>query len=224
MFSKILDILDKPNKDSIYEYLAKNNKFNKTKEWFGLSILLIIISILVSILFFFKNATYEPPAIYQVNKNTLANNTYMDQRLIILRQPRVTKKSLESWSINFVNNFYNFTFNNFIEQVKKDRKWFTKAGYRGFLTSLDSIGLQDQIEQKKQIIGLTVSDTPVIKNIEGTFDEAEGRYKWQVQVDAIMTTTSGYSVYKNVSINMILVYETDNNKPNGLYVHSLNMI
>ena len=112
----------------------------------------------------------------------------------------------------------------FLEQVKKDRKWFTKAGYRGFLTSLDSIGLQDQIEQKKQIIGLTVSDTPVIKNIEGTFDEAEGRYKWQVQVDAIMTTTSGYSVYKNVSINMILVYETDNNKPNGLYVHSLNMI
>ena len=43
MFSKILDILDKPHKDYVYEYLSRNNKFNKTREWFGLSILLIMI-------------------------------------------------------------------------------------------------------------------------------------------------------------------------------------
>jgi hypothetical protein len=223
MFSKILDILDKPYKDNVYEYLSKNNKFNKTREWFGLSILLIFIGILVSSLFFFKNKTYIPPAIYQVNKNTLANKTYMDNRLIVLDKPRGTKKALEQWSINFVNNFYNFTFNNFDKQLAEDKRWFTKAGYNGFIESINNIGLKKQLIDKKQIVSLTVSKNPLIKDIDGEIDELDGKYKWQVEVEAIMSTTSGFTVYKNVTINMILVYEMNNNEINGLYVHNLDM-
>lgn len=223
MFSKILDILDKPHKDYVYEYLSRNNKFNKTREWFGLSILLIMISFSVSVLFYFKNKTYTPPAIYQVSKNTLANKTYMDNRLLVLDKPRATKKALELWSINFVNNFYNFTFNNFDKQLKDDRRWFTKAGYNGFLQSINNIGLREQLLSKKQIVGLTVSNNPLIKDIDGEVDQLDGKYKWQVEVDAIMSTTSGFTAYKNVKINMILVYEINNSDVNGLYVHNLDM-
>ena len=142
MFSKVLDILDKPYRDAIYEYLAKNNKFNKTKEWLGLSIVLIIFMIFISILFFMKNYTYEPPVIYQVDKETVANNTY-NKRLITLNSQRVTQQSLENWSIGFVNNMYNFDFNNFDKQLLNSKKYFTNAGYNAFVNSINKIALKE---------------------------------------------------------------------------------
>ena len=120
----------------------------------------------------------------------------MDNRLLVLDKPRATKKALELWSINFVNNFYNFTFNNFDKQLKDDRRWFTKAGYNGFLQSINNIGLREQLLSKKQIVGLTVSNNPLIKDIDGEVDQLDGKYKWQVEVDAIMSTTSGFTAYK----------------------------
>ena len=223
MFSKVLDILDKPYRDAIYEYLAKNNKFNKTKEWLGLSIVLIIFMIFISILFLMKNYTYEPPVIYQVDKETVANNTY-NKRLITLNSPRVTQQSLENWSIGFVNNMYNFDFNNFDKQLLNSKKYFTNAGYNAFVNSINKIALKENIENKKQIVTLTASGEPVIATVSGVHDASDGKRKWQIDIPAIMATTSGNTVYKDVKISMMLFSEEgDNNKASGLFVNEMTM-
>lgn len=222
MFSKILDLLDKPHRDDVYNYLCQNNKFNRTREWFGFSVVLILIGIIVGILFLIKNFTYVPPALFQVNENTLKNNTYHN-RLIALNKPRITQNSLERWSVSFVNDFYNLNFNNFNQKINEDKKWFTPAGYNAFIESLQKIGLYEQLTKEKQMITLTTSARPIVKNVAGEVNGLDGKNHWQVEVEAIMATTSGFTVYKNIQISMILVYENDNKDNNGLYVHNMTM-
>lgn len=221
MFSKIIHLFDKPHKDDVYDYLTQNNKFNKTQEWFGFSVFLIFILFVVSILFFVKNMDYIPPAIHQVSQKTLQNKTYGD-KLITLNQPRITRSALEKRTIDFVNDFYNLNFNNFDQKIRSNEKWFTKSGYLGFLNAVEKHNLKNQLIKNKQLMTLTVSENVILKSIKPQ-KTLDGQYTWQVEVAAIMSTTSGFTINKPVNISILWTLEQDNKNKVGLYVEKFSM-
>ena len=75
MFKKVIEFLDKPYKDEIYESLSNNKKFNQTLTWFGLAYIFFILLILFLLFFFVNNKDYKYPIVYQINeKVNEANN------------------------------------------------------------------------------------------------------------------------------------------------------
>lgn len=218
MFKKVLDILDKPYKDDIYLHLTRNEKFNKTNEWFGLSFVFIFILIFVLLLFFIKNFSYVPPTIYQVSEKTIQNGEYKN-RLITLSNPRITLKALQEWSSKAVNNIYRFDFNNFDNQLKSSRIYFTNNAYKAFVESIERVELKKSIVDKKQIISLTATETP---RILSSIVKNQVQY-FQVEAPAIIATTSGTTVYESYIINMLVVVESKPGYPAGLYIYEMNM-
>lgn len=223
MFGKVMDFIDKPFKDEIYENLNKNNKFRVTKEWFGLCFVLIVLIYIIVFMFYIKNKDYEPPVVYQVTAKTLENNTYK-KPLIALNMPRATKSSLQNWAIKATNNIYNFNFNNFDKQLEKSSHYFTDAGWYSFLMSIENSGLRDTIEDNKQMLKLTASEEPVIKHLSGSTDKITGKKFWRIEVPAILTTTSGKTVYKRLSLNMNVVLEDTNNGSAGFFINDMMMV
>lgn len=219
MFSKILDFLDKPHKDDVYLYLEKNEKFRKTKEWYGLTLLCIIAMLFILFLFFVKSYSYKPPAIYQVSEKTLANGEY-NKQLIALNKPRVTHDALTTWTIRAVNTFYTFDFNNFDRQLANAKMYFTPSAYKAFVTSIEAVKLKEKIVDNKQIISLTVTERPQILT---AITDRNGEQAWQLEVPAVIQTTAGTTTYESYIVNLIVRLQTNSNNPSGLYIAEMSM-
>lgn len=223
MFGKILDFLDKPHNDDTYKYLMSNKKNIKTRDLFAISIICIVATNISLALFFIKYYEYKAPVSYQYNNETLKKGNYKE-KLVMLSSPRVTIPALQSWTNNTINNMYNFDFNNFDAQLKNNRKFFTDAGYNGFVNSVNNLNLKDTIVKNKQLISLTSSGTPkLLTKSEGIVNLSTNQRSWQIEVPCILSVTSGTTVYKHVNVNLIVVLENENDAKSGLYIQDLKM-
>ena len=215
-FGTILKIIDPQKQDDITLYLDRNDKVNKTRDFLGYTILLIVLNLLVTISFFIKHYTYVPPAIYQVSETTLKNGTYKE-RLIVLDQPRITQKSLEDWTIRAINNFYSFDFNNFDTQLENSRKYFTPDAYASFVQSVYDNGLREEIVDKKQIFSFTVIKRPRL--ITYSIDPKTQLPAWQMQIETISSLKSGRTVYGEATFNILVVFDKT-----GLYISEMEQV
>lgn len=226
MFSKLVDWFDKPYRDEIFNLLERNSKFNKTRELMGLIYFFLILTLILILLIGIKYATYKSPAVYQVSEATLKNDIY-HKRLLVFKQPRATIPSLQNWATRTINSMYNFDFNNFDKQLEYDKRFFTPSGYKSFVEALTQIKLKDQLDKKKQMVSIVVSEKPqILSNTSGIFDEYEDtdtKKYWQIYIPATMITTSGYSVYKDIEINIIAVMVNNNDGEAGLYIHEMDI-
>ena len=200
MFGKILDFLDKPHNDDTYKYLMSNKKNIKTRDLFAISIICIVATNISLALFFIKYSEYKAPVSYQYNNETLKKGNYKE-KLVMLSSPRVT-----------------------IPALKNNRKFFTDAGYNGFVNSVNNLNLKDTIVKNKQLISLTSSGTPkLLTKSEGIVNLSTNQRSWQIEVPCILSVTSGTTVYKHVNVNLIVVLENENDAKSGLYIQDLKM-
>ena len=159
MFKKVMEFLDKPYKDEIYESLSNNKKFNQTLTWFGLAYIFFILLILFLLFFFVSNKDYKYPIVYQINEKV---NEANNNPLILLNEARVTHKSIINWTTDAVNSIYNLDFLEYEKQLTLSKKYFTDEGYSKFEDNLIQNKVIDKIIEEKKIVKMVVSGTPII--------------------------------------------------------------
>lgn len=222
LFGKLLDVFDPPVKDDIHAHIKKHEMYERVREWYGLCIALLLASLAFSTFFYIKYRTYTPPALIQYTQDELAQGKVSKEVLITFEEPRVSRKYLQRWATNFVNDFYNINFNNVKNKVYEDEKYFTPEAFQSFLKSFEVSGLLDDIYNRKQMMTLTATGEPrIIGAVEGV--EKNGYRFWQIEVPAKRAITSGRTDYRDMTVKMMLVMITENNKT-GFYISELEIL
>ena len=219
MFKKVMEFLDKPYKDEIYESLSNNKKFNQTLTWFGLAYIFFILLILFLLFFFVSNKDYKYPIVYQINEKV---NEANNNPLILLNEARVTHKSIINWTTDAVNSIYNLDFLEYEKQLTLSKKYFTDEGYRKFEDNLIQNKVIDKIIEEKKIVKMVVSGTPIIvsENIYGSQDIMGNKY-WQMRVPVIVTTESGRTEVASGYVNLMIVFQATDDNPSGFYISQI---
>ncbi len=219
MFKKVIEFLDKPYKDEIYESLSNNKKFNQTLTWFGLAYIFFILLILFLLFFFLNNKDYKYPIVYQINEKV---NEANNNPLILLNEARVTHKSIINWTTDAVNSIYNLDFLEYEKQLMLSKKYFTDEGYSKFEDNLIQNKVIDKIIEEKKIVKMVVSGTPIIvsENIYGSQDIMGNKY-WQMRVPVIVTTESGRTEVASGYVNLMIVFQATDDNPSGFYISQI---
>ena len=219
MFKKVIEFLDKPYKDEIYESLSNNKKFNQTLTWFGLAYIFFILLILFLLFFFVNNKDYKYPIVYQINEKV---NEANNNPLILLNEARVTHKSIINWTTDAVNSIYNLDFLEYEKQLTLSKKYFTDEGYSKFEDNLIQNKVIDKIIEEKKIVKMVVSGTPIIvsENIYGSQDIMGNKY-WQMRVPVIVTTESGRTEVASGYVNLMIVFQATDDNPSGFYISQI---
>ncbi len=219
MFKKVIEFLDKPYKDEIYESLSNNKKFNQTLTWFGLAYIFFILLILFLLFFFVNNKDYKYPIVYQINEKV---NEANNNPLILLNEARVTHKSIINWTTDAVNSIYNLDFLEYEKQLMLSKKYFTDEGYSKFEDNLIQNKVIDKIIEEKKIVKMVVSGTPIIvsENIYGSQDIMGNKY-WQMRVPVIVTTESGRTEVASGYVNLMIVFQATDDNPSGFYISQI---
>ena len=219
MFKKVIEFLDKPYKDEIYESLSNNKKFNQTLTWFGLAYIFFILLILFLLFFFVSNKDYKYPIVYQINEKV---NEANNNPLILLNEARVTHKSIINWTTDAVNSIYNLDFLEYEKQLTLSKKYFTDEGYSKFEDNLIQNKVIDKIIEEKKIVKMVVSGKPMIvsENIYGSQDMMGNKY-WQMRVPVIVTTESGRTDVASGYVNLMIVFQATDDNPSGFYISQI---
>lgn len=145
----------------------------------ALFVTLVIIAILASSLVYLL--THRPAPQYFA--------TTRDGRLIkmvALDQPNLTNQAVLLWVSNAVTSLYTYDFVNYRATFQSNSQYFTKDGWRAFLSILNASQNLQAVKDKKLVVTAVPSGAPVI--LEQSVNE--GVYFWRVQIPIVVTYTS----------------------------------
>lgn len=163
------------------DYTAKNNDFLRNHyHHIIMGIMLVIFLMMFAIGYVFYQVMNRPlpqfNAIQPDGKSML---------LIPYDQPNLSPDTIVRWASKAAILAYTFSFENYNNQLKEARPYFTEDGWQDYLSSVDR--LINTIVQNQLIVNGIVSGTPVISN-QG---EVSGRgYVWRIQIPFLVTYQS----------------------------------
>lgn len=113
-------------------------------------------------------------------------------------EPSLSQGLLQNWVATFALASHTFDFYHFDEQVSVMEKYFTREGYRQYLSSIE--GFRDDILNKQMMVSCTVLEAPSIRRST----VIDNIYEWFVEVP-IMIRYDSASSSRGEKRNLILI-------------------
>jgi intracellular multiplication protein IcmL len=138
-----------------------------------------------------------------------------------LTQPNLTTRTLLNWVVEAGTTAFNFDFTNYQSSIKGLKGYFTPAGYKNYVASLQNSGTINQIISKNLAVSAVPTGVPVITREGPTPD---GIYAWQVQLPLLVTYQSLSEVTKqNILLTMLVAEMPTIESPKGIGIASLKV-
>lgn len=178
-------------------YVARDNGFYQNHYH---HIIIVIMVLIVFMLFAISTVFYQlmNRPLPQFNAIQADNKSML---LVPYDEPNLSPETIVRWASKAAILAYTFSFENYNNQIKEARPYFTEDGWQDYLRSVDN--LIKTIVQNQLIVNGVVSGTPVISN-QGVIP---GRgYVWRIQIPFLVTYQSANtSVKKNFYVVISVV-------------------
>lgn len=140
--------------------------------------------------------------------------------LVPYDQPNLSPDTIVRWASKAAILAYTFSFENYNNQIKAARPYFTEDGWQDYLGSVNK--LINTIVQNQLIINGVVSGTPVISN-QGTLP-GKG-YVWRIQIPFLVTYQSANtSVKRNYYVVISIVRVPTSVNKQGIGIDQFLMV
>jgi len=140
--------------------------------------------------------------------------------LVPYDQPNLSPDTIVRWASKAAILAYTFSFENYNNQIKASRPYFTEDGWQDYLGSVNK--LINTIVQNQLIINGVVSGTPVISN-QGILP-GKG-YVWRIQIPFLVTYQSANtSVKRNYYVVISIVRVPTNVNKQGIGIDQFLMV
>lgn len=195
--------------------LERNNDFYR--DYYHLVIIGLMVLFAMSIFavgFLLYQFKHRPLPVFNAVQpdNSLMNLSPYDK-------PNLLSDTIIKWASKAATAAYTFDFVNYNAQIKLVRPYFTEAGWRDYLLSVNS--LIDTIVKSQIFVNGIVSGTPVISN-QGPLP-GKG-YVWRVQIPFLVSYQAAESVSKQHYMVVLTIVEVPTSvNPQGIGIDQFVM-
>ena len=130
-----------------------------------------------------------------------------------LDKPNQSDSAVLQWANQAAIASYSYNFVNYRQELQAASEFFTTAGWRQFLSALDSSGNLDAVKAKKLVVSAVATRAPVILE-KGLL---RGRYAWRVQMPILVTFQSASEfTQESYVVTMLISRISSLNSPRGI--------
>lgn len=146
-----------------------------------------------------------PPVTFPVSEG------WRVQAPVSLDQPYMSTPELLQWVNDTVQRLFVFDFNNYNDQLKVLRPYFTEDGWKVYLNQLNNYANYDNVQNDRLFINMALKSAPSI--LQAPDPSVMGKYSWLVQVPIVLKYT-GITTVNNkdilLQISVVRVSTLDN--------------
>lgn len=218
---KLLNLLDSFPEDELTLRMGKEPIINKYWLFFGISILLLLGSIIINSLNMYKNKEVRPAKLYSVilKDNKIIQNSIQEVP-ITLPYAHQSFKNVSNWIEEAIRITYSFDFLNINQQIEKSQFYFTPSGYITYQNSLKSNGVIDAVLSKKLEIATIPTQAPVLIS-GGVSGETEF---WRFRVLVLVTFYGGKeAIVEKKMVDLLVIRRPSYLSPKGLAIAEYNI-
>lgn len=213
---EILEMLDKPVKDSLYDKIQSEPVAKKYSFNFGMTVLCCFATVLIGSLIMIQR---NEPSVPETLSVDLKQKTA--QQIMTLPFPHQSFKNVSSWLIDAITTSYSFSFSNVDKQIESAGYYFTSDGYTMYLRALEANKIRETVINDKINVSILPMQDPVMIN----GGRSGGTEFWRFRVPVLTSYTAGRApiVQKNmVEVLILRVPAHENHK--GLAIAEFNMV
>lgn len=214
MFKSVLDFLDKVEEDSLVKRI--NKEPIAAKYWFNLggAILCTVGMILIIIFIMLSNRTQPLKPTYAYTDKELIS-------IITLPYPTQSMKNVQAWLVDAIMASYSFSFSKYREQVAGAEYYFTPAGYKTYLQSLELNKMEESVVLNNLQISIVPTKDPVWIN-GGAFGAGEF---WRFRVPVLVSYYGGKEVInEKYMVETLIIRVPSHENHRGLGIAEFNML
>lgn len=196
--------------------LSQHNRFYQNYyHFFIIGLMVLILMLLTAVGVVLYQMSTRPLPVFHAEQP--------DKETMVLRafeEPNLLPDTILRWSSKAATTIYTFNFANYETQLQAARPYFTSAGWRNFLNSVQ--GVVDTIVANKLVVNGIVSGPPVISN-EGPLPGVG--YSWRVQIPFLVTYQSANATTKeNFYVVLTIVRVPTSVNPQGIGIDQFLMV
>jgi intracellular multiplication protein IcmL len=139
--------------------------------------------------------------------------------VIPTNQPITSLSVVENWMANAVVAANTYDFSNYRRQLGRAERYFTVAGWNGWLTALKQSSNFQSVLSDKMVVSAIPTSAPVLLS-RGIMD---GRYTWVFQLPMSITyQVLNQKTPQNITYIVKVVRVPETNHPSGMAIESIN--
>ncbi len=131
------------------------------------------------------------PILQPINNYIAMRPDKMKKPLVALIEPNQTDQAVLSWAATSITEIMTFGFGDFDARILGQRHRFTDEGWESFVEAVIKKQMRESFMKQQLVLTTAPRGAPVITS-KGT--EADGVYRWIVEMPVIMTYTTNNKV------------------------------
>lgn len=131
------------------------------------------------------------PILQPINNYIAMRPDKMKKPLVALIEPNQTDQAVLSWAATSITEIMTFGFGDFDARILGQRHRFTDEGWESFVEAVIKKQMRESFMKQQLVLTTAPRGAPVITS-KGT--EADGIYRWVVEMPVIMTYTTNNKV------------------------------
>lgn len=198
------------------KYIPRNNDFYRNHYHHVIYGLMVIIVLLIGAVGGVLYQTlYRPLPMFNAVQ---PNGNKMD--LVPYQEPNLLPDTMLHWASKAATAAYTFDFYNYNQQIAAVKPYFTDAGWRDYLQSVN--GLISTIVQNQIFVNGVVAGAPVISN-QGPLPNID--YAWRIQIPFLVSYQSANTTtIRNFLVALTIVRMPTNINPQGIGIEQFVMV